>query len=253
MTVLDTLFMSTLRSHSSVSPLSLKIKNFAPGSDFEGVDVDIGGRWDAHSPRVRGLHAAGWTTIPKEWKHAFCHPSSQTVCHLLMAILMDVWAPNVNTASGLFQRRYRSCRLELKLSPLHSFVIVCFHLARASGPEEPPFGMLACLVCLLTLRADPCLSAEISLAAILELGETEECQNQTFNAAELALAVPGAIVNTWTPQVKLGWECINEVLNHCVRSTQPRTSNLIKTSLNLPKKKNGNGLGCAYHQSSEVL
>lgn len=229
MTVLDTLFMSILRSHSSVSLPNLGTKSFTSGSNLEGVDVDICGRWDADSPCVRALHAAGETTIPKEWKHIFCHTSAQAVCHCLTAIFMELWAPNINALSGLFQTRCRSCGLELKLGPLHSFVVVCFHLARSCRPGETLFGMLACLVCLLTLRADPSLSAEISLPAILGLGETEECQHQTLNAAELASAVPSAVVNAWTPEVKSGWEAIKEVLNHCVG--RARTESLSATDL----------------------
>lgn len=225
MTILDTLFMSILRSHSSVSPLTLGTSLSASGLQFEGVDIDICGRWDADSPLIRQLHANGETTIPHEWKHAFCHTSAQAVCHFLTAIFMELWAPDINTRSGLFQKRCQSCGLELRLGPLHSFVVVCFHLARSCRPKETLFGMLTCLVCLLTLRADPSQSAEISLPAILGLGETEECQHQAFNAAELASSVPSAVVNAWTPEVKLGWEAIKEVLNHCVEGGQTRTFN----------------------------
>lgn len=233
MTVLDTLFMTILRSHSSVSPPNLD-QLVTYNSNFEGVDVDICGRWDADSPCVRALHAAGETTIPTEWKHMFCHTSAQAVCHCLTAIFMDIWAPNINTRSGLFQRRCRSCGLELKLGPLHSFLVVCLHLASSCRPGETLFGMLACLVCLLTLRADPSLSAEISLAAILELGETEKCQHQTLNAAELASAVPSAVVNAWAPEVQLGWEAIKEILNQCVRREQTQNSKAADVSFNFP-------------------
>lgn len=225
MTVLDTLFMSILRSHSSVSPLILGTNFSASDLQFEGVDVDICGRWDADSPLVRQLHANGETTIPHEWKHVFCHTSAQAVCHCLTAIFMELWTPKINTPSGLFQKRCQSCGLELKLGPLHSFVVVCFHLARGCRPGETLFGMLACLVCLLTLGADPSLSVEVSLPAILGLGETEECQHQPLNAAELASSVPSAVVNAWTHEVKLGWEAIKEVLNHCVEEGQTRTFN----------------------------
>lgn len=248
MTVLDALFMTILRSHTSVSPPNLGTKFFTPGSNFEGVDVDICGRWDADSPCVRALHAAGETSIPKDWKHIFCHTSAQAVCHSLTAIFMELWAPDINTRSGLFQRRCRSCGLELKLGPLHSFVVVCFHLASASRPGETLFGMLACLVCLLTLRADPSLSAEISLPTILELGETEECQHQPFNAAELASAVPSAIVNTWTPEVKLGWEAIKDVLIHSVRRAQTEVFNTTEFSFN---NSTSSGVVYDHNENSE--
>lgn len=230
LTVLDTLFITILRSHSSASPLVLGQFLSVSDSNFEGVDVDICGRWDADSPCVRQLHAAGETTIPKEWKHMFCHTSAQAVCHCLTTIFMDLWAPNINTASGLFHRRCQSCGLELKVGPLHSFVLICVHLASAGRPGETLFGMLACLVCLLTIRADPSSSAEISLPAILGTGETEDCQHQPLNAAELAFAVPKSIVDAWTPEVKLGWEAIKELLDHCVRPRQTRTFNVTDES-----------------------
>lgn len=225
MTVLDTLFMTILRSHSSVSPVSLETEFFAASSNFEGVDVDICGRWDADSPCVRRVHATGSRTIPHEWKHVFCHTSAQAMCHCLTAIFMDMWAPNINMASGLFHRRCQSCHSELKIGQLHASVLICFHLASAGRPGETLFGILACLVCLLTLRADPSFSAEISLPAILGLEQAETCQHQPFNAAELASAVPSAVVNAWTPEVKLGWEAIKEVSKHCVREAQAKNTN----------------------------
>ncbi|KAG6365698.1 hypothetical protein INS49_007309 [Diaporthe citri] len=47
LTVLDTLFVTILRSHSSASPPVLGRFLSVPDSNFEGVDVDICGRWDA--------------------------------------------------------------------------------------------------------------------------------------------------------------------------------------------------------------
>lgn len=217
LTVLDTLFMSILRSHSSVPPAVLGSIFSAPGLNFEGADVDICGRWDADSPCIRQLHATGATAIPHEWKHMFCHTSAQAVCHCLTLMFTLPWSPGINRTSGLFQRRCQSCGSDLKIGPLHAFVVVCFHLASAGRHGETLFGMLACLVRLLTLRADPLLSAQISLPALLGLGETAECQHQSFTPVELASAVPNTMINAWTPEVKLGWEAIKEVLNHCAR------------------------------------
>lgn len=223
LTVLDTLFTSILRSHTSVTCLNIGGGLSASGLGFEGGDVDICGRWDADSPCVRHLHAMGETNIPHEWKHMFCHTSVQAVCHCISAIFMGPWAPNINTTSGLFLRRCRSCGLELKVGTLHAFVLVCFHLANAGRPGETLFGMLACLVSLLTFRADPTSSAEISIPAVLGSEETDECQHRPFNAAELVSAVPDGVVNSWTSEVQLGWEAIKEVLNHCVERPQVPT------------------------------
>lgn len=225
MTVLDTLFISILRSHTSVTPLTLGGSLGTSGSVFEGGDVDICGRWDADSPCIRHLHATGETTIPHEWKHMFCHTSVQAVCHCISAIFMGPWAPNINTASGLFQRRCRSCGSEFKVGTLHAFVLVCFHLANAGRPGETLFGMLACLVSLLTFRADPTSHAEISIPALLGLEETEECQHQSFNAAELASAIPDAVISSWTSEIQLGWEAVKEVLNRRVGRAHVSTVN----------------------------
>lgn len=224
-TVLDTLFTSILRSHTSVTAQSIGTRLGASGTAFEGGDVDICGRWDADSPCVRHLHAMGESTIPHEWKHVFCHTSVQAVCHCISAIFMSPGAPNINTASGLFQRRCRHCGSELNVGVLQALVLVCFHLASAGRPGETLFGMLACLVCLLTFGADPTYSAEISISAVLGLEETEECQHQRFNAAELASAVPCEVVSSWTSEVQLGWEAFKEVLNHCVARDQVSTGN----------------------------
>ncbi|KAK2605589.1 hypothetical protein N8I77_008415 [Diaporthe amygdali] len=233
LTVLDALFISILRSHTSIEASALGSTFSAPGLFSEGIDVDICGRWDADSPCIRLLRATGEAFIPHEWKHIFCHTSAQAVCHCITALFMNFWRPNINTASGLFQRRCQ-CGLELKLGPLHAFVFVAFHLANSGMPGETLFGMLACLVCLLTLKADPCLSAQISIEAVLRVGETEKCQHRSYNAADLASAVPGHVVSAWTPEVQLGWEAIKELLNYRVMRAQllrTNTTNGLSASL----------------------
>lgn len=216
LTVLDTLFISILRSHSSVTPRVLGVNSTAPGSLFEGADVDICGRWDADSPCVRHLHATGETTIPSAWKHVFCHTSAQAVCHCITAIFTDLRHHDTISTSGLFQKRCRCCGLRLEMGPLHAFVLVTFYLASAGMPGETLFGMLACLVCLLTFRADPSSVAEISIPAIFETGETDECQHRAFTAAGFASAVPDVVVSAWTPEIQLGWKAIKGLLDHCV-------------------------------------
>ncbi|KAJ0107676.1 hypothetical protein J7T55_010282 [Diaporthe amygdali] len=237
LTVLDALFISILRSHTSVEASVLGATFATTGLFSEGSDVDICGRWDADSPCIRLLRATGEAFIPHEWKHIFCHTSSQTVCHCITSIFMRNWGPNINTASGLFQRRCQ-CGLELKLGPLHAFVFVAFHLANSGMPGETLFGMLACLVCLITLKADPCLSAQISIEAVLGLGETEKCQHRSFNAADLASAVPGDVVSKWTPEVQLGWEAIKELLKYRVtraRNSDVDTTNGLSVSSRTPR------------------
>lgn len=173
LTVLDVLFISILRSHSTVDNGVLGSISAAPGSIFEAAEVDICGRWDADSPCIRLLHETGKSAVPYEWKHMFCHTSAQTMCPFITAIFMDYWSPNINTPSGLFQINGRSCRLDLKIGQLHAFVFVAFSLANSGMPGETLFAMFSCLLCLLTLRADPCSSAQISIQVFLRLEETE--------------------------------------------------------------------------------
>lgn len=225
MTVLDTLFISILCAHTSISPLALGDNFMASGSVFEGGDVDICGRWDADSLCIHHLHAKGKAAIPHEWKHIFCHTSVQAVCHCISTIFMGPWAPRINTISSLFQRRCQSCSSALKVGTLHAFVLVCFHLANSGRPGETLFGMMSCLVSLLTFGADPTLSAEISIPAVLGLEETEECQHRRLNAAELAASVPDAFVSSWTSEVQLGWEAVKEILSHRIARTQVSTGN----------------------------
>lgn len=220
LTVLDTLFVSILRSHSSVTPLILGGSFATDGSLFDGGDVDTCGRWDADSPCIRQLHAAGETNIPVEWKHMFCHSSVQAVCHCITAIFMSSWSPNINTPGALFQRRCLFCGLELKLGPLHALVFVAYYLANSGMPGETLFGVLACFVCLLTWRADPCSAFEISIPAVLGIGERAACQHRPLNAAELASAVPDDVVHGWTSEVQLGWQAITALLNRCVAQAQ---------------------------------
>ncbi|KAF3769774.1 hypothetical protein M406DRAFT_248280, partial [Cryphonectria parasitica EP155] len=230
LTVLDTLFISILRSHSSITPDMLGGSFASDKSHFDGGDVDVCGRWDADSPCIRHLHVTGEATIPTGWKHMFCHTSVQAVYHCITTIFVVDWRPDINTVSGLFRRRCKGCGLELALGPIHALVFISYHLANSGLPGETLFGMLACLVCLITFRADPSLSLEISIPAILGIEEAAECQHRAFNAAELAAAVPEYIISAWTSEVQLGWSAIVQLLRHQVKHAQGSTSTATKTS-----------------------
>jgi hypothetical protein len=69
-TILDSLFVSILRSHTSVQP-EIVSDEFRALSRFPGEEKDICGRWDADSPEVRELFAEGYARIPIRWKHPF--------------------------------------------------------------------------------------------------------------------------------------------------------------------------------------
>ncbi|OTB02444.1 hypothetical protein M426DRAFT_13590 [Hypoxylon sp. CI-4A] len=216
-TVLDTLFVTILRSHSS---LSSRIVNNTP-IHSTGEDIDPCGRFDADSPGVRQWHALGKASIPQQWKHMFCHTSIQTVCHTISTIFGASKLPDINTPSGLFIQRCTHCGLELKLGPLHSLLLTAFYLANDGFPGETLFGMISCLVCLLTYRADPCATYEVSIPAILGWDLRDECQHSSMNAAELALRISleGA---SWGPDIDLGWKVLFAILKRDIAERQSK-------------------------------
>lgn len=210
-TVLDCLFVSVLRSHSTVSPPTLS-DAFRDRVRFPGEEVDICGRWDADSPCIRQLYASGKPAIPVAWKHMFCHTSVQAVCHCIANIFARWSRPNPNIPSGLFSSRCSNCGVELKLGTLHSLVLVAFHLANNGMPGENLFGALACLVCLLTFRADPSTTSVISVTALLGCSSSDECQHLPLTAAELGARVPDDIIRNWSHNVQVGWKTFMTVL-----------------------------------------
>ncbi|KAI0121969.1 hypothetical protein F4814DRAFT_407096 [Daldinia grandis] len=210
-TVLDTLFITILRSHSKV-PLDILSGDSASQSHYAGQEVDPCGRWDADSPCVRQLYASGSSEIPHGWKHIFCHTSVQAVCHSLSAIFSVEWNPDINTPSGLFKRRCSCCGLELKLGPLHALVLTAFFLANNGMPGENLFGMICCLVCLLTHQADPHTGVDVSIPELLGRGLANECQHVTMNPAELALKIYLEKTTPWTSQVSRGWKIFLSIL-----------------------------------------
>ncbi|KAI0848813.1 hypothetical protein F5Y00DRAFT_270010 [Daldinia vernicosa] len=204
-TVLDTLFVTILRSHSKTSFDILLGGEFADQSQHAGQEVDPCGRWDADSPCIRQLYASGSPKIPHEWKHVFCHTSVQAICHSISAIFSVDWSPDINTSSGLFKRRCSCCGLELKFGPLHALVLTAFYLANDGMPGENLFGMICCLVCLLTHHADPYAAVEISIPELLGRGSMDICQHVTMNPAELAQEIHSERMASWTHEVNRGW------------------------------------------------
>ncbi|KAI4861148.1 hypothetical protein F4820DRAFT_461178 [Hypoxylon rubiginosum] len=221
-TVLDTLFVTILRSHSTVPPHILG-DAFTDQSRYPGQEVDPCGRWDADSPCIRQRYASGNQTIPREWKHMFCHTSVQAVCHCLSSIFLVPQRPDVDTRSGLFSRRCHSCGLKMSVGPLHALILTAFYLANYGCPGETLFGMVSCLVCLLVHNADPCSTSEVSVPAMFGLDTADdECQHSQVNAAELALRVPPEMVSSWTSEAKQGWNALVAVLEHDIATRRSK-------------------------------
>ncbi|KAI0880457.1 uncharacterized protein GGS22DRAFT_197525 [Annulohypoxylon maeteangense] len=206
-TVLDTLFVTILRSHSTV-PLRVISDSFIDKSNDLGQGVDPCGRWDADSPCIRQLYASGQSTIPPQWKHVFCHTSVQAVCHFISIMFARPYHPFINTPSGLFLRRCGHCGLKLQVGPLHALILTAYHLAEDGIPGESLFGMVSCLVCLLTFRADPRVAVQVPMSAWVGYDTSEDCQHKYMNAAELALEIFSHKGGTWSHKIRTGWKCL---------------------------------------------
>ena len=212
-TVLDQLMIAILKAHTSCLPSVVDVI-FKKEKRFEGEDVDICGRWDADSDCIRTLLANGTSGIPFEWKHMFCHTSAQTICHCIGTVFGPHWAPNINAPSGLFLRRCLHCGLKLQLLPLHTLVLVGLYLSRSGCKNETLFGILACLLCLLSNGANPLLKATISVPALLGNEEVNECSHEELDPAEFVERVPASLKLMWSREKSTGWRVICNVLRH---------------------------------------
>ncbi len=212
-TILDQLMIAILKAHTSCLPSVVDIA-FKEKKRFEGEDVDICGRWDADSDCIRTLLANGTSSIPFEWKHMFCHTSIQTICHCIGSVFGVHRGPDINSRSGLFARRCLCCGLELQLLPLHTLILVGFYLSRSGCRNENSFGILACLLCLLSNGANPLLKAHVSVQALLGDEEGDECSHEDLDPAELLEMVPASLQSTWSRENKTCWQVIRSVLWH---------------------------------------
>ena len=212
-TVLDQLMIAILKAHTSCLPSVVDVI-FKKEKRYEGEDVDICGRWDADSDCIRTLLANGTPGIPFEWKHVFCHTSVQTICHCIGTIFGPNFSPDINAPSGLFVRRCLHCGLKLQLLPLHTLVLIGLHLARSGCKNETLFGILACLLCLLTNGANPLLKANISVQALLGNEEVNECSHEELDPVELAEKVPASLSSMWSRELRTAWRVICNTLRH---------------------------------------
>ncbi len=217
-TVLDALFLNILRSHTNVAPHQVD-ELLGHSGRFPGEEKDICGRWDIDSPCVRRLLISGTFRIPLEWKHVFCHTSVQGICHGMARIRRadDDWG---HLRSGLFARRCGRCSQKLELGPLHALVLVAFHLAENGRPGETLFGILACLLTLLAGGINPLLKVEISVRALIQNQDCEDCDHTRMDAAELISQVPQQLVSLWPTEAQLGWRVFSQLLHHAKLAEQ---------------------------------
>jgi hypothetical protein len=205
-TVLDNLMIAILKGHTSCTPVMVD-EAFKKERRFAGEEVDICGRWDADSDCVRHLHASGNPTIPRNWKHMFCHTSAQAITHCIGTLFSPHWGPDINTSSGLFLKRClnESCGLKLQLKPLHTLVVTTVYLAQLGSDGENLFGMIACLLCLLGKGANPLLKADVSLNALLNNDDSQHCSHLKLDPLELAQKVPWTLISEWPQERITGW------------------------------------------------
>ncbi|KAF7927849.1 hypothetical protein BELL_0409g00010 [Botrytis elliptica] len=212
-TVLDNLMMAILKSHTSCPPVTVD-DSFKDLNHWSGEEVDICGRWDADSPCVRSHLAEGNASIPIGWKHMFCHTSVQTICHCIGRIFGPSYAPKIGTPSGLFMKHCQKCGHKLQLLPLHSLVLVAFHLAQSGCEDENLFGILAVLVCLLANGANPLDRAAISMKALRGQDNADECSHELLEPIDIADKIPSTLMSSWTSDARLGWAIFCSVLRY---------------------------------------
>ncbi|THV53683.1 hypothetical protein BGAL_0044g00080 [Botrytis galanthina] len=246
-TVLDNLMMAILKSHTSCTP-HIVDDFFKDLNHWPGEEVDICGRWDADSPCVRSHLAGGNDSIPKDWKHMFCHTSVQTICHCIGRIFGPSYAPKIDTPSGLFMKRCRKCGHKLQLLPLHSLVLVAFYLADSGCENENLFGILAVLVCLLANGANPIDRAAISMKALVGQDNVDECSHELLEPIDIAAKIPDILMSSWTSDVKLGWNVFCSVLHY---AGNERRSAEITTRSSVDSRNHGDDFSAFLEYGSD--
>ena len=205
--------IAILIAHTAYSP-NIVDNVLKKNKHFEGDHVYICGRWDADSDYIRKLLANGKSGIPIGRKHMFCHTSVQAICYCIGTVFGLRWGPGINIPSGLFMECCQFCGLKLQLLPLYILVIAGFHLSRSVCKDETLFGILACLLCLISKRANPLLKANICLQTPFRNEDTAGCSHEEIDPAELAERVQGNSESTRPKELCTGWRIICVVIRH---------------------------------------
>lgn len=217
-TVLDNLILTILKGHSK-TPLEMVDESLRREARFAGCEVDLCGRWDADSHCYRVLLQKGKTDIPLQWKHKFCHTSTQAVSHCILSLAahgIPLAAP-----SGLFVRwcMNENCGMKLELGPLHALTLATFHLGEDGCEEEDLFGMIAVLLCLLRCFVPATEKAHISMDAILKRGDGGTCSHEDLTPFELSQKLPQEAARLWGTHQQQGWR----IFCHILRIAQETT------------------------------
>lgn len=215
-TLLDSLMIAIIKFHTNLAPTALDDTN--KDTRFPGDEVSICGRWDADSYCVRELLSSGSLSIPFDWKHKFCHTSAQSVCHVIENARWhmegQLWA-----SSGLFVKRCTNCGLKLELAALHTLVYVTFLLAEAGCKDEDLFGMVACLLSLLSnlnIGRESIPKAQVSFTLLFDYDADsmmETCTHQEFSPPEFAAGLRSHRTHDWSEKCEIGWALFQVILD----------------------------------------
>lgn len=228
-TLFDTLMMTILKAHTSITPGAVD-DGLRDEKSFAGEEVDICGRFDADSDSVRALVASGKLGIPFSWKHKFCHTSAQAICHCIIILGFKMGTTRIfASSSGLFLKHCVHCGLKMQLNPLHTIVLTAFGLGQFGANDEDLFGIIAVLLCILQLGADPTTTAEVSVTALFPeedsgAAESVECSHEPLRGSQLA-EFASQRIHQWSNQAKVGWAIFCHILR-IAENTWSRTNEL---------------------------
>ena len=218
-TVFDCLMMTILKAHTCVTPGEVD-DGLRDEKSFPGEEVDICGRFDADSDNVRALVATGISGIPFSWKHKFCHTSTQAICHCIQALAKHSMTSGddmiTDVLSGLFVKRCVNCGLKMQLTPLHTLVLVAFQLGQSGAKDEDLFGIIAILLCILRLDADPLQTVDVSVAALFSEEQSREAEllgcSHTPLRARQVVELAWRHIDKWSSKAQIGWAIFYHIL-----------------------------------------
>lgn len=212
-TVLDSLFITILRNHTSISPGMVDF-SFRKDKRFFGEDLDICGRWEPDSKCWKELTKKGRAAAPEDWKHKFCHTSTQAIFHSISCLSgFHVF----NIPSGIFMRFCGGCGLNMQLPPLHALVVVSYCLATSGFVEEDLFGAICCLFGLLLAPLDPTLEAAVSMTELLDRENDPSCTHSDLTPAALAVRLSSNM--DMVPETAIvGWRVFCQILQRAERA-----------------------------------
>jgi hypothetical protein len=220
-TVFDTLMITILRNHSQTPPEAVS-DSLKGTKSFAGQEVDICGRWDAESKSYRSLIASGDAQVPFKWKHKFCHTSIQAVCHCLDLIFrwISIYKEPMYEEpmiGALFFDRCFLCANKMELLPLHTLVLTTFQLFKHGTEEEDLFGMICCLLRLVTSSPwdrEDFAKIEVSTKLFSNDAAQDGCAHERLSPGELAHRLDLSAQDYACPETrKKGWHAFVLVLD----------------------------------------